>query len=49
MFRAQTLVISEKIAPETVIPKNIALDPGKFDGNWIKFEDWWRHVIVSPK
>ncbi len=33
MFRAQTLVISEKIAPETVIPKNIALDPGKFDGN----------------
>ena len=33
MFRAQTLVISEKIAAETVIPKNIALDPGKFDGN----------------
>ena len=24
--------------------KNIVLDPGWFDGDWTKFEDWWRGI-----
>jgi len=31
-------VVSENV--QTGIPKNIILDPGWFDGDQIKFEDW---------
>ena len=24
--------------------KSIVLDPGWFDGDWTKFEDWWRGI-----
>jgi len=26
------------------IPKNMVPDPGWFDGDWMKFEDWWRGI-----
>jgi len=26
------------------LPKNMVLDPGWFDGDWMKFEDWWRGI-----
>ena len=26
------------------LPKNIVPDPGWFDSNWIRFEDWWRGI-----
>jgi len=29
---------------QTVIPKSIVLDPGWFDRNRTKFEDWWREI-----
>ena len=25
-------------------PKNMVPDPGWFDGDWTKFEDWWRGI-----
>jgi len=45
-------------APETVansgniqagLPKNMVLDPGWFDGNRSKFEDWWRGIRLFFK
>jgi len=27
-----------------VILKSIVLDLGWFDGDWTKFEDWWRGI-----
>jgi len=29
---------------QTGLPKNIVLDPGWFDGDQMKFEDWWRGI-----
>jgi len=29
---------------QTKLPKNIVLDPGWFDGDQMKFEDWWRGI-----
>ena len=29
--------------------KNIVLDPGSFDGDWSKFEDWWRGIRLFLK
>jgi len=26
------------------IPKNMVPDLGWFDGDWMKFEDWWREI-----
>ena len=26
------------------LPKNMVPDPGWFDGDWTKFEDWWREI-----
>ena len=26
------------------MPKNMVPDPGWFDGDWTKFEDWWRGI-----
>ena len=43
-------------APETVVnnvqaglPKNMVLDPGWFDGDRSKFEDWWRGIRLFLK
>ena len=35
------------VASENVqagLPKSMVLDPGWFDGDWSKFEDWWRGI-----
>jgi len=29
---------------QVVMPKNIVLDPGWFDGDQTKFKDWWRGI-----
>jgi len=34
---------------QAVIPKNIVPDPGWFDGNRTKFEDWWRGMRLFLK
>ena len=31
------------------MPKNMVLDPGWFDGDWTKFEDWWRVIRLFLK
>jgi len=34
---------------QAVMPKNIVPDPGWFDGNRTKFEDWWRGMRLFLK
>jgi len=34
---------------QAVIPKNIVSDPGWFNGNRTKFEDWWRGMQLFLK
>ena len=31
------------------LPKNMVLDPGWFDGDQSKFEDWWRGIRLFLK
>jgi len=31
------------------LPKNMVPDPGWFDGDWTKFEDWWRGIRLFLK
>jgi len=31
------------------LPKNMVPDPGWFDGDWSKFEDWWRRIRLFLK
>jgi len=31
------------------LPKNMVPDPGWFDGDWSKFEDWWRGIRLFLK
>ena len=31
------------------LPKNMVLDPGWFDGDRTKFEDWWREIRLFLK
>jgi len=31
------------------MPKNIVLDPGWFDSDQMKFEDWWRGMRLFLK
>ena len=31
------------------MPKNMVLDPGWFDSDWTKFEDWWRGIRLFLK
>jgi len=39
--------ISENVQAE--MPKNIIPDPGWFDGDQTKFEDWWRGMRLFLK
>jgi len=41
------VAISKNI--QTGILKNMVLDPGWFDGNQTKFEDWWREMRLFLK
>jgi len=34
---------------QVVMPKNIVLDPRWFDGDRMKFEDWWRGIRLFLK
>jgi len=29
---------------QAAMPKSMVLDPGWFDGDRMKFEDWWREI-----
>ena len=31
------------------VPKSMVPDPGWFDGDWSKFEDWWRGIRLFLK
>ena len=31
------------------MPRNMVLDPGWFDGDQMKFEDWWRGIRLFLK
>jgi len=39
--------VSENVQVE--LPKNMVPDPGWFDGDWSKFEDWWRGIRLFLK
>jgi len=39
--------VSENI--QAGLPKSMVLDPGWFDGDWSKFEDWWRGIRLFLK
>ena len=39
--------VSKNIQAE--LPKNMVLDPGWFDGDRLKFEDWWRGIRLFLK
>jgi len=39
--------VSENVQAE--LPKNMILDPGWFDGDRSKFEDWWRGIRLFLK
>ena len=39
--------VSENV--QAGLPKNIVLDPGWFDGDQSKFEDWWRGIRLFLK
>jgi len=43
MSVALVLVITNNNT-QAVMPKSIVPDPGWFNGNWTKFEDWWRGI-----
>jgi len=48
MSAAPVPVISnENVQAE--MPKNVVLDPGWFDGDQTKFEDWWRGIRLFLK
>jgi len=34
---------------QAVMPKNMVPDPGWFDGDRTKFEDWWRKIQLFLK
>ena len=34
---------------QAVMPKSMVLDPGWFDRNRTKFEDWWRGICLFLK
>ena len=34
---------------QATMPKSIVLDPGQFDGDQTKFEDWWRGIRLFLK
>jgi len=40
-------VVSENV--QAGLPKNMVLDPGWFDGDRSKFEDWWRGIRLFLK
>ena len=40
-------VVSENV--QTGLTKNMVPDPGWFDGDWSKFEDWWREIRLFLK
>ena len=39
--------ISENVSAG--MPKNMVPDPGWFNGDWMKFEDWWRGIQLFLK
>jgi len=41
------VAVSENV--QAGLPKNMVLDPGWFDGNQSKFEDWWRGIRLFLK
>jgi len=41
------VAVSENV--QTGLPKNMVPDPGWFDGDWSKFEDWWRGIRLFLK
>ena len=34
---------------QAIVPKSMVPDPGQFDGNRMKFEDWWREIRLFLK
>jgi len=41
------VAISKNVQAE--MPKNMVPDPGWFDGDQMKFEDWWRKIRLFLK
>jgi len=54
----QTITEEMSVAPAAIadsenvqvgLPKNMVPDPGWFDGDQMKFEDWWREIRLFLK
>jgi len=43
----EAAAVSRNVQAE--LPKNIVPDPGWFDSDWSKFEDWWRGIQLFLK
>ena len=41
------VAVSENV--QAGLPKNMVPDPGWFNGDWSKFEDWWRGIRLFLK
>ena len=44
-----TMVAAVNENVQAGLPKNMVPDPGWFDGDWSKFEDWWRGIRLFLK
>jgi len=43
------MVVTGQENVQAELPKNMVLDPGWFDGDQTKFEDWWRGIRLFLK
>ena len=41
--------VTTNMNKQAVMPKNIVPDPRQFDGDRMKFEDWWREIRLFLK
>ena len=47
--RSTAPVVTPAVNESAGMPKSMVLDPGWFEGNQTKFEDWWRGIRLFLK
>jgi len=45
----EPMAVTSQENVQAELPKNMILDPGWFDGDQMKFEDWWRGIRLFLK
>jgi len=46
---SETIVVTSQENVQAGLPKNMILDPGWFNSDQMKFEDWWREIRLFLK